>query len=95
MHTVSVPFAIVTGTGAGLLALLSWEVFRESPFGTAVAMVAVVMSGTTIYHTVLLVVGTESTTLRILRGSVYTLLAVSIWLVVYRHRAIQRGATFD
>lgn len=95
METVSVPFAIVTGTGAGLLALLSWELFRESPFGTAVAMVALVMSATTIYHTVLLVAGSESTALRVLRGSIYTLLAAAIWIVIYRHRTIQREAVLE
>jgi hypothetical protein len=89
---LSIPFAIVTGTGAGLLALLSWNIFRESPFGTVIGLLVIAMSASTIYHTILLTAGTESADLRVFRAIIYTLLALAIWIVILRNRTIQNKA---
>jgi hypothetical protein len=89
---LSIPFAIIAGTGAGLLALLSWRIFRESPFGMVIGLLALVMSAATIYHTVLLTVGTESTGLRVFRAAIYTILALTIWIVILRNKTIQNKA---
>lgn len=90
LRALGVPFAVVTGTGAGILALLSWEIFRESPFGTVVALLTVIMSVTTIYHVVLLAVGSETFLLRVLRSAVNTIIAVFVLLAVRGHRRLQR-----
>ena len=90
---LSIPFAIITGTGAGLLALLSWNIFRESPFGIVVGLLAITMSAATIYHTVLLTIRAESTGLRAFRATIYTLLAISIWAVIVRNNRLQNSAT--
>lgn len=90
LHALSVPFATVAGTAAGILALLSWEIFRESPFGRVIALVTVVMSVITIYHVVLLALGSETFFLRVLRSVVNTVIAVFVLLAVRSHRRLQR-----
>jgi hypothetical protein len=94
-HTLfylSIPFAIIAGTGAGLLALLSWNIFRESPFGIVVGLLVIAMSAATVYHTILLTVRAESTVLRVFRATIYTLLALAIWAVIIRNKTIQSRA---
>ena len=90
---LSIPFAIITGTGAGLLTLLSWRTFRESPFGIVIGLLAIVMSAATIYHTILLTVGAESTVLRAFRAGIYTILTLTIWIVIFQNKTIQNRAT--
>lgn len=95
LHTLSVPFAIVAGAGAGILAVLTWEIFRESPFGTVVSLVSIVMSLATIYHVVLVAVGPESLLLQVLRSGAYTGIAVFILLAIRGHRQLQRTEPAD
>ncbi len=95
VHALGVSFAIVAGTGAGILALLSWEIFRESPFGTVIALASVSMSISTIYHVVLLVVGSESLPLRALRSSGYTAVALFVLITIRRHRRLRRARSPD
>jgi len=92
VHTLGAVFAIVTGTGAGLLALLFWRVLRASPFGTTIALLSVTMSATTVYHVVLLVASPETLLLEALRSALYTLVAGFLWLVVASHHRIERSA---
>ena len=95
LHALSVPFAIVAGTGAGVLALLSWEIFRESPFGTVIGLVSLVMSTITIYHVVLIAVGPESLLLEALRSVAYTIIAVFILLAIRGHRRVVQKQSVD
>jgi DNA-binding transcriptional ArsR family regulator len=80
LYRASIPFALATGTGAGLLAVLSWDVLRGSPFGTPLKLLALVMSTVAVYHGGLLVAGTETVALQSLLILGYVL--VSIALVV-------------
>jgi hypothetical protein len=91
LHALSLPFATVAGTAAGILALLSWEIFRESPFGTVIALVTAIMSVITVYHVVLLATGSETFLLRVLRSAVNTVIAVFVLLAVRSHRRLQRS----
>lgn len=95
LHALSVPFAIVAGTGAGILAVLTWEIFRESPFGTVVSLVSIVMSLATVYHVVLVAVGPESLLLQGLRSGAYTGIAVFILFAIRGHRQLQRTGSAD
>lgn len=95
LHTLSVPFAIVAGTGAGVLALLSWEIFRESPFGTVIGLVSLVMSTITIYHVVLITIGPESLFLQALRSTAYTIIAIFILLAINGHRRVVRNQSVN
>lgn len=90
VHLLSVPFAIIAGTGAGVFALLSWGVFRDSPFGMSIALLSVGMVAMTIYHTMLLVVEPESPVLHVLRSAVNTTIAIFVGLLILRHRQLQR-----
>lgn len=92
VHTLSAIFAIITGTGAGLLALLFWQVLRESPFGTIVALLSGAMSAMIVYHVLLFVVEPDALLADTLRSSVYTIVAIFLWLVIVTHRQIESSA---
>lgn len=92
LRALGVSFAIIAGTSAGILAVLSWEIFRESPFGTVIALLSVIMSATTVYHVVLLVAGSETLLLRVLRSGVNTVIAAFVVLAVHSHRRLQRDS---
>lgn len=82
LYRASIPFALVTGTGAGLFAVLSWEVLRESPFGTPLKLLALVMSMATVYHGGLLVTGTETIALQSLLILGYVLVSIALVVAV-------------
>lgn len=93
VHILSVLFAIINGTGAGLLALLYWRDFRESPFGTIIALLSATMSGMIIYHVALFVLNPESLLLDTLRSSLYTVVAIFLWLVIVTHHELKYAAS--
>lgn len=78
LYRLSIPFAIVTATGAGILAALSWNVLRESPFGTTLKLLALVMSIVTVYHGGLLITGAETPALQFLLILGYVLVLLSL-----------------
>ncbi|SFR97849.1 hypothetical protein SAMN05216559_1926 [Halomicrobium zhouii] len=95
VHALGIPFATVTGAAAGVLAVLSWQLFRESPFGRAVALLSVVASVITFYHVLLLALGSETFVLQALRSGVNTVIAGVLLLVVHEHRRLRRDRTAD
>ena len=90
VHLLGIPFAIIAGTGAGVFALLSWGIFRDSPFGTAIALLSVGMVALTMYHTMLLVVEPASPVLDVLRSAANTIVAIFVGLLILRHRQFRR-----
>lgn len=78
LYRLSIPFAIITGCIAGLLAVLSWRILSNSPFETALKLFAVVMGIETIYHGGLLAVGTETLILQSLLILGYGLVVVAL-----------------
>lgn len=93
VHALGAVFAIVGGTGAGLLAFLFWRAFPEAPFGTIVALLSATMSGMTVYHVVLFVLGPETPLLSALRSAIFTVLAVFLWAAIATHHRIDHAAT--
>lgn len=93
VHTLGAIFAIISGTGAGFLALLFWHVLRESPFGTVVALLSGMMSAMIVYHVVLFVVDPDTLLVEIFRSGLYTIVAIVLWLVVVTHQQIKHSAT--
>lgn len=91
-HTLSVLFAIVSGTGAGLLALLFWQVLRESPFGTVIVLLSVTMSAMIVYHVILFIVEPDTLLLDTVRSALYTIVAIFLWLVIATHQRIKNSA---
>lgn len=92
VHTLSVIFAIICGTGAGLLALLFWRVLRESPLGTVIALLSVTMTATIAYHVILFVVEPDTVFFDVFRSALYTIVAIFLWLVIATHQRIKRSA---
>lgn len=93
IHTLGAIFAIIGGTGAGLLSILVWNVLRESPFGTIIALLSITMSGMIVYHVVLFAVGADSFFLDTFRSALQTILAIFLWLVIATHHQLQHSAS--
>lgn len=91
-YTFSALFAIVSGTGAGLLALLFWQVLRESPFGTVIVLLSVTMSAMIVYHVVFFIIEPDTLLLDTVRSALYTIVAIFLWLVIATHQRIKNSA---
>lgn len=89
LHTLSALFAIIGGTGAGILSIVVWSVLRKSPFGTIIALLSVTMSGMIIYHVVLFFLGADSLFMDTFRSALQTILAIFLWLVIVTHHQLQ------
>ena len=50
------------------------------------------MSGMTVYHVVLFVLGPDTLLLNVLRSASYTLLVIFLWLVIVTHHRINHTA---
>lgn len=92
VHTLSALFALVAGTGAGLLSLLFWRVLRKSPFGTVIALLSGTMSAMIVYHVVLFLVEPDTLLLDMLRSALYTVVAIFLWLVIATYQRIETSA---
>lgn len=88
LFNLTVTFALVTGTGAGLLSLLTWEIFRRSPFGRVVFSLSIFTSVFVLYHAVLLVVQAHPLAADLLRSLAYTALVVIIGLLARVQRRL-------
>jgi len=92
LFDLSVAFAIVTGTGAGLLSLLSWEIFRQSPLGRSILVLSSTMSVFIIYHVLLLGLQTNPLALQVIESVAYTGVVVFIWAMVLSQHRLRRRA---
>ncbi len=92
VHTLSVIFAIRSGTGAGLLALFFWHILRKSPFGTVIALLSVTMTATIVYHVVLFILESDTVLFETVRSALYTTVAIFLWLVIATHQQIKDSA---
>lgn len=79
---ISVTFAIVTGTAAGVLALLSWEVFRHSVFGRVIFGFTALMAVFILYHALLMTFADRFPLVPLLESLFYTGLAVFVGLML-------------
>lgn len=91
---VSIPFAIVAITAAGVLGVLSWIRLRSSPFGAAVAVLSLSMGLAAAYHVVALATP-RSVLLETLRSATYTSLVAFVLLTAVTHRRLQRTERVD
>ncbi len=93
LHSTSIPFAIVTGTSAVVVAFLSWEALRQSLIGRLVALLPLSMALATGYHVAALVGRPASVPLEAIQSAVYTAIALLALSLVLTHRRIRRDAT--
>ncbi|MFB6130542.1 MAG: hypothetical protein ABEJ28_06950 [Salinigranum sp.] len=92
LFDLSVAFAIVTGTGAGLLSILSWELFRRSPLGRAIFVLSSTMSVFILYHVLLLGLQAQPSLLRVIESVAYTGVFVFVAAMVLSQRRLRRHA---
>lgn len=72
LYVLTLAFAVATGSAAGILSLLTWQVFRRSEFGKAVFVLSITLSAFTIYHALVLTWGAEPFLVEVLESLVYT-----------------------
>lgn len=89
IEVLTVVYALITGTSAGLLALLSLEVLRHSPIGRAMLLFAIAILLFIIYHILVLFVTVPDIVMTGLPSLMYTLLAAGIWTLVLVERRIE------
>lgn len=85
LFRLTITLALIAGTAASLLSLLTWEVFRQSPFGRAIFFLTFFMSVFIIYHAVLLSAGALSYLTHIVESIVYTGFAIVVWAIAWTH----------
>lgn len=85
LFRLSITFALIAGTAAALLALLTWEVFRQSAFGKAIFFLTFFMSVFILYHTVLITIAAESILVEVIESIVYTGFAIVVWSIAWTH----------
>lgn len=90
LFTGTVIFALVTGTVAGFLSLLTWDILRESPFGRAVLVLAIAMVVFILYHAVLLLFPGTPMTAKLLKSAMFTGVMVFIWMMAWNQHRVQR-----
>lgn len=87
LHVLTVAFSLISGTAAGLLALLTWETLQRSPFGRAVFVLSLVMVVFILYHVLLLVFPSVPLLVKAFKSVMFTGVTVFIWLLIWsQHR---------
>lgn len=85
MYQLTIIFALIAGTAATLVAILTWEVFRQSSFGRAIFFLSFFMSVFILYHAVLLVLEIPSIYVDAVESIVYTGFAIVVWTIAFTH----------
>ncbi|MDS0474604.1 hypothetical protein [Natrinema sp. 1APR25-10V2] len=90
VQMLSIPFVIIASTGAGIFALLLWSIFRNSPFGTAVALLSLGLVVLAVYHVMLFATDLDPMALHVLRSGANTVIAIFLGLLALRHRQLRQ-----
>jgi hypothetical protein len=93
LFTITVVFSLVTGTAAGLLSLLTWEILRRSPLGRAVFVLSALLVLFILYHVAVLLTPGPSVIGKLFKSATFTGATVFIFTMVWvQHRMRQRAA---
>lgn len=90
LYDLTVAFSLVSGTAAGMLAALTWEILRESPLGRASVVLSAALVAFIVYHVVVLVWPDLSTVLSVVRSAMYTGIAAFVWAMVWFQRNMRQ-----
>lgn len=93
LFTATIIFALISGTIAGFLSLLTWEILRESPFGRAVLALALAMVTFILYHVILLLFPSTPMTAKLLKSAMFTGVMIFIWMMAWDQHRVQRETT--
>lgn len=92
VHGLGIVFALITGTAAGLLSLLTWEILKQSPFGRGVLVLSIAMFLFVGYHTLALVFPAAEVLLELVKSGLFTGVAVFILLLIVNEHRIKDTA---
>ncbi|MFB6354090.1 MAG: hypothetical protein ABEJ92_08400 [Halobacteriales archaeon] len=92
LFTLSVSYALITGTAAGILSLQTYEFLRRSPFGRAVSVLSLVMLVFIVYHVVLLLFPTPPPVATAIKSLLFTGVAVFVGLMIRSQRRMRARA---
>jgi len=90
--TLTIVLSLVSGTAAGLLSLLTWEILRRSPLGRAVFVLSIVLVIFTLYHVIVLVSPIPTLVEKLFKSAMFTGATVFIWTMVWIQRRMRRSA---
>lgn len=93
VFTLTVAFSLVTGTAAGLLSLLTWEILRRSPLGRAVFVLSIVLVVFIGYHVVVLLSPNPPALANLFKSAMFTGATAFIWVMVWVQRRMRQRAT--
>ncbi|AUX09220.1 hypothetical protein AArcSl_1591 [Halalkaliarchaeum desulfuricum] len=93
IYGITIAFALVAGTAAALLSLLTWRVFRQTPFGRAIFFLTFVMSIFIVYHALLLTLAAQTLLFNVIESIVYTGFAIVIWWIALTHPVGKPGGS--
>ncbi|MFB6239949.1 MAG: hypothetical protein ABEH81_16590 [Halopenitus sp.] len=92
LFTLTVAFSLVTGTAAGLLSLLTWEILRRSPLGQAVFVLSIVLVIFILYHVIVLLSPNPPMVAQLFKSAMFTGATVFIWTMVWIQRRMRQQA---
>lgn len=92
IYTLTVVFSLVTGTAAGLLSLLTWEILHRSPLGRALVVLSAMLVIFIVYHGIVLVSPEPPLIAKLFESAMFAGATGFIWVMVWtehgmRHRA--------
>jgi len=85
-----VTLSLVSGTAAGVLAVLTWETLRRSPFGKSVFVLSLVMVLFILYHWILLLVPALPPIAQVVKSALFAGGAVFIWMMVWSQHQLTK-----
>ena len=92
LEGLGIIISLITGTAAGLLSLLTWEILKRSPFGRAVLVLTIAMALFTVYHGLSLFLPASELVLEVIKSGLFTGLAVFILLLVAKEHRMRKNA---
>lgn len=87
--TFTATLSLALGAVAGVLALLTYEVFRRSPYGRAVFVLLAVFAVFVLYHSVILLYPRQSILAKVFESVMMTGVALFVWILVWQQRSVQ------
>lgn len=94
LFRLTVLFSLVTGTVAGVLSILTWEVLRRSPFGRAVFVLSIALTIFVLYHVILILSPGTPMVSKLFKSAMFTGITAFIWMMVWsQHRLRVRAPT--
>ena len=90
LFSITVTLSVVVGTAATILALLTYEILRQSPLGRSVFLLTLALGVFLLYHVMVLAHVGDLFLAQFLKSAVFTGAAVFVWTMVVMERRWQR-----